>query len=334
MPVGRPPVIMAEGTFSSTTGVVEELDLGADGLAVVVLTELVVTFEGELATGAAVVDAELEAPKEVERKGDGLTPVSLDEEVLLVKAVVAWFTGSTPSVGTSNESPDVDVVAEAPETPTQYASPAQKFFRQSLLTAGFSFMNSSTEIPSAFAMLVQVMPSFTRAHLLQFAGEPDMVGPGGFAVPAGVVAIVVLALDGVLVLTLDVVDDPRVVVTVWTVVPVELASSAFELEDADDAVEDNFVIVVAVDGPRGVVTEEIASSALELEEDADAGVIDNVNEDRNELLRLVVELVLEWLVVEDVVVLAYMSLLNLLLTTLEPFELSSVSWSVFSTFSL
>lgn len=64
-------------------------------------------------------------------------------------------------------------------TPTQYASPSQKFVAQSLEMAGFHARNCAREMPNLPATVSQLSPDLTRYHLLQFAGEPVKVGPGG-----------------------------------------------------------------------------------------------------------------------------------------------------------
>jgi hypothetical protein len=72
--------------------------------------------------------------------------------------------------------PGLDVMAP---TPTQYASPTQKFVAQSLDTAGFHCRNCACVIPYAVSTVPQSSPFLTRYQLLQFAGSPVMVGPGG-----------------------------------------------------------------------------------------------------------------------------------------------------------
>lgn len=68
---------------------------------------------------------------------------------------------------------------------------------QSLLTAGFHAKNWLSEMPVWLAIFVHVMPLVTRAHLLQFTGEPGMVGPGGvgLVVVAGFVVVVGVGAD-------------------------------------------------------------------------------------------------------------------------------------------
>lgn len=73
---------------------------------------------------------------------------------------------------------DVLETGELP-TPTQYASPSQKFVKQSLEIAGFHAKNWSRVMPKAAGTVSQVSPLTIVCHLLQFVGEPENVGAAG-----------------------------------------------------------------------------------------------------------------------------------------------------------
>lgn len=62
----------------------------------------------------------------------------------------------------------------------QYADPTQKFRVQSDDTAGFHTRNCASVMPASVATEVHVSPETTTCHLLQVAGWPVWVGPGGF----------------------------------------------------------------------------------------------------------------------------------------------------------
>jgi hypothetical protein len=66
-----------------------------------------------------------------------------------------------------------------PPTPTQYASPTQKLVEQSLDTAGFHARNCASVIPNLLSTVAHESPLWTRYQLLQLAGSPVIVGPGG-----------------------------------------------------------------------------------------------------------------------------------------------------------
>lgn len=84
-----------------------------------------------------------------------------------------------------------DVVAFAPEEamPTQYASSTQKPVEQSEETVGFHAKNWATVITYSAATAVHVSSICTTYQLLQSAGSPDWVGPGGDATVVVVVAL-------------------------------------------------------------------------------------------------------------------------------------------------
>lgn len=73
--------------------------------------------------------------------------------------------------------------------PTQYASSAQKPVEQSDETAGFHAKNWATVIPYSVATVVHVSSACATYQLLQSAGSPDWVGPGGDATVVVAVAL-------------------------------------------------------------------------------------------------------------------------------------------------
>jgi hypothetical protein len=80
--------------------------------------------------------------------------------------------------------PPVELVTGAPK-PTQYACLTQKLVWQSLDTAGFQDRNCSWVMPKLASTVPQVSPDCTRYQLLQFAGDPVNVGPGGEVILEG-----------------------------------------------------------------------------------------------------------------------------------------------------